>query len=197
MDEYIEEEQLVRIDDLLGIDLDKAIAERVFVLVRCTNECHDDELFPHPCYASPESPNCGRELEIYHGEALDRVKERLAYLKCGWIVQYKDGVYYAAVGSGEGVGGTTGQTEGETLCRAALKAITGGEELIGMYDEQTNPMNGVKSNRAPGTGIMWEFDHARALGWKEYQHWMLNPLPFGWSIISAPEEGAEVIRSHS
>jgi hypothetical protein len=35
-------------------------------------------------------------------------------------------------------------------------------------------------------GIMWEWDHARFLGHEEYEYWMMNPLPFGWSIVSAP-----------
>jgi len=42
-------------------------------------------------------------------------------------------------------------------------------------------------------GLLWEFDHIRYLGWKEYLYWMNEPLPFGWTIISTPDKGAEII----
>jgi hypothetical protein len=46
---------------------------------------------------------------------------------------------------------------------------------------------------APQLGIMWEWDHARALDWSEYQYWMAHPLPFGWSITVEPQERAVAI----
>jgi hypothetical protein len=40
-------------------------------------------------------------------------------------------------------------------------------------------------------GWMYECDHLRPLYWKEYQYWLKCPLPFGWSIIVAPEQDAD------
>lgn len=34
--------------------------------------------------------------------------------------------------------------------------------------------------------MIWKLDHAEVLGWAEYDYWMSHPLPFGWSILSAP-----------
>jgi hypothetical protein len=34
--------------------------------------------------------------------------------------------------------------------------------------------------------MIWKFDHAEPLTWTEYDYWMRNPLPFGWSILSEP-----------
>ena len=41
------------------------------------------------------------------------------------------------------------------------------------------------------TGLIWEWDKLRRLGWSEYVHWTTNALPMGWSIIQVPDEGAE------
>jgi len=40
-------------------------------------------------------------------------------------------------------------------------------------------------------GVMWQYDHARELGWSEYQYWMQNILPFGWAIIVPPKQESE------
>lgn len=40
-------------------------------------------------------------------------------------------------------------------------------------------------------GWLWQWDFLRPLFWKEYQHWVHNVLPLGWSIISEPEEDAD------
>ena len=41
-------------------------------------------------------------------------------------------------------------------------------------------------------GLMYEWDHLRPLGWTEYLYWTLHALPFGWSIVCIPAEGAEI-----
>ncbi len=42
------------------------------------------------------------------------------------------------------------------------------------------------------TGIIWCWDHARPLGWREYKYWETRILPRGWGIIEPPDEGAMV-----
>ena len=39
-------------------------------------------------------------------------------------------------------------------------------------------------------GIMWEYNHLRLLEPREKRYWDFHALPFGWAIISVPEERA-------
>jgi len=36
-------------------------------------------------------------------------------------------------------------------------------------------------------GLIWKWDHAEPLSKEEYEHWMRHVLPFGWSILRAPQ----------
>lgn len=39
--------------------------------------------------------------------------------------------------------------------------------------------------------LIWKFDHVAYLQYDEWLWWMYNILPFGWSIISKPEDADE------
>ncbi len=41
------------------------------------------------------------------------------------------------------------------------------------------------------TGLIWEWDKLRKLGWAEYEYWTTHVLPMGWNIIQVPDKGAE------
>lgn len=41
-------------------------------------------------------------------------------------------------------------------------------------------------------GWMWQKTFLRPLYWEEFQRWQKEVLPFGWSVIREPEEGADV-----
>lgn len=45
-------------------------------------------------------------------------------------------------------------------------------------------------------GWVYEVNHLRPLFWEEYQKLLREPLPFGWSIVSEPEEGADYMDYH-
>lgn len=49
-------------------------------------------------------------------------------------------------------------------------------------------MKKQSESEAKQLGVMWEWDHLRPLGLAEYKFWMRNVMPWGWSIIQAPQE---------
>jgi hypothetical protein len=49
----------------------------------------------------------------------------------------------------------------------------------------------IKKQRIRKIGWMWQLTFLRPLYWDEYKHWIKNALPFGWSIISEPEQNAD------
>jgi hypothetical protein len=52
--------------------------------------------------------------------------------------------------------------------------------------------DGVKLG--PGDGLIVEWGRARPLTWEEYQHWMIQILPMGWSLLVAPTDPSAPIR---
>jgi hypothetical protein len=49
----------------------------------------------------------------------------------------------------------------------------------------------MENKRIRKIGWVWQYDFLRPLYWNEYQHWIRNVLPLGWSIISKPEQNAD------
>ncbi len=52
-------------------------------------------------------------------------------------------------------------------------------------------LGNMMTNKIRSIGWMWQYNFMRPLFWKEYQYWLYNTLPFGWSIIREPEENAD------
>lgn len=69
-------------------------------------------------------------------------------------------------------------------CSLELEACEAWED----WDAPLTSIRNADIRAEKKVGIMYEYDHQRPLSWKEYQHWLWNPLPFGWAIISEPDE---------
>lgn len=129
--------------ELIGRELDAAIAERVFGLVPCTADSHrTGGTAPWFCHAQPDSPGMGGETRLYSWDILEAWSVVANLAARGWKVDvqnrypgcyachvhfpahisYKN-VYERADRAIDGKALTDGQLAALAICRAAIGAI--------------------------------------------------------------------------